>query len=56
VPAGVAVVLEVVLGVLGINKRVRGAAVERMPLWLRTLLQVRVLGGGEVSKGGAIWV
>jgi len=36
--AGAAVVLEVALGVLGISKRVRGAAAERVPLWLRILL------------------
>ena len=36
--AGVVVVLEVVLGVLGISKRVKGAAAEQMPLWLRILL------------------
>jgi len=35
---GVAAVLEVVLGVLGINKRVGGAVAEWMPLWLRILL------------------
>jgi hypothetical protein len=35
---GVIVVLEVVLGVLGISKRVGGAAIERVPLWLRILL------------------
>jgi len=29
---GVVVVLEVVLGVLGISKRVRGVAIEREPL------------------------
>ena len=34
----VIVVLEAVLGVLGISKRVGGAAIERMPLRLRILL------------------
>jgi len=33
VPAKVVVVPGVVLGVLGISKRVGGAAVERVPLW-----------------------
>ena len=50
----VAVVLEAALGVLGISKRV-GAAVERVSLRLRILLQVRVLGGGKVSRGGIVW-
>ena len=50
------VVLEVVLGVLGISKRVEGAVTERMPLRLRILLQVGVLGGGEVSRGGIVRV
>jgi len=35
---GVIAVPEVVLGVLGINKRVGGVVVEWMPLQLRTLL------------------
>ena len=35
---GVVVILEVVLGVLGISKRVGGVVVEWMPLQLRTLL------------------
>jgi len=35
---GVAVVLEVVLGVLGISKKVGGAVVEWMSLWLCILL------------------
>jgi hypothetical protein len=46
---GVIVVLEAVLGVLGISKRVGGAVIERMPLRLYISLQVGVLGGGEVS-------
>jgi hypothetical protein len=50
------IVLEAVLGVLGISKRVRGAAVERVPLWLCILPQVGVLGGGEVSRGGMVRV
>ena len=49
---GVIVVLEVVLGVLGISERVGGAATERMPLRLCISLRVGVLGGGEVSRGG----
>ena len=32
VPAGVAVVLKVILGVLGISKRVKEVVVERIPL------------------------
>ena len=56
VPAGAVVVLEVVLGVLGISKRVKGAVVERVPLRLRILLRVRALGGGEVSRGGMVRV
>ena len=44
------VVLKAVLGVLGISKRVEGAAVELVPLRLR----IRVLGGGEASKGGIV--
>jgi hypothetical protein len=35
---GVIVVLEVVLGILGISKRVRGVATKRVPLRLRILL------------------
>jgi len=54
--AGAVVVLKAVLGVLGISKRVGGAVAERVPLWLRILLQVRVLGGGEVSARGIVWV
>jgi len=56
VPVGVAAVLEVALGILGISKRVGGAATERVPLWLRILLQVGVLGGREVSRGGMVRV
>ena len=54
--AGVAVVLKAAPGVLGISKRVKKIAVERVPLQLYILLQVRVLGGGEVSKGGVMRV
>ena len=46
---GVVVVLKVVPGVLGISERVGGAA-EQVPLQLHTLLQVKVFGGGGVSK------
>ena len=51
-----AIVLEVILGVLGISKRVKGAVIEWVPLQLRTSLQVGVLGGREVFKGGIVWV
>ena len=51
--AGVAVVLKAVLSVLGISKKVGGVA-KRIPLWLRILLRVKVLGGGKISKGGGI--
>jgi len=54
--AGAAVVLEAVLGVLGISKRVGGAAAERMPLRLRISLRVRVLGEEKVSRGGMVRV
>jgi hypothetical protein len=50
------IVLEAALGVLGISKRVEGAVTEWVPLQLRILLQVGVLGGGEVSKGGIVRV
>ena len=46
---GVVVVLEVVLGVPGISKRI-GGAVKQVPLQLRILLQVKVFRGGRVSK------
>jgi len=52
----VVAVLEAVLGVLGISKRVGGAAIERMPLRLRILLQVGVFRGGEVSRRGIVRV
>jgi hypothetical protein len=32
------IVLEIALGILGISKRVEGAAIERVPLRLRILL------------------
>jgi len=35
-----------------IGERVKGAVVERVPLWLCVLLQVGVLMGGEVLVGG----
>jgi hypothetical protein len=50
------IVLEVVLRILGISKRVGGVAIERVPLRLRILLQVGVLGGGEVFRGGIVRV
>ena len=53
---GVAAVLEIVLGVLGIGKRVGGVAAERVPLRLHILLQIGVLRGEEVSRGGMVWV
>ena len=40
--------------VLAIGERVRGAAVERVPLWLCVLLRVGVLMGGEVLVGGGV--
>ena len=48
------IVLEVVLDILGISKRVRGVVIERVPLQLRISLQVGVLEGGEVSRGGIV--
>jgi len=54
--AGAVVVLEAAPGVLGISKRVEGAAAEQIPLRLRILLRVRVLGEGEVSKEGIVRV
>ena len=51
-PAKVAVVPEVAPGVLKISKKIKGATVERVPLQLYILLQMEVLGGGKVSKGG----
>ena len=51
--AGVAVVPKAAPGVLGISERVK-KTVERIPLRLRVLLQVEVLGGREVSKGGVV--
>ena len=56
VPAGVVVVLEAALGVPGISERVGGVAAEQIPLRLCILLRVKVLGGKEVFKGGAVWV
>jgi len=53
---GVAVVPKAALGVLEISKRVKRAAAEQAPLRLRILLQVRVLGEGEVSRGGIVRV
>ena len=50
---GVAAVLKAVLGVPGISERVREVA-EQIPLQLYILLQVGVLGEGEVSKGEVI--
>ena len=52
-PAGVVVVLKAAPGVPGISKRVKGAA-KRIPLQLYILLQVGVLGGEEVFKGGVM--
>jgi len=54
--AGAVVVLEAVLGVPGISKRVEEVAAEWVPLWLRILLRVRFLGGGEVSIRGMVRV
>ena len=49
-----AVAAIVVPGVLAIGKRVRGAAVERVPLRPCVLLRVGVLMGGEVLVGGGV--
>ena len=49
-----AVVVIVVPGVLAIGKRVRGAAVERVPLRPCVLLRVGVLIGRKVLVGGGI--
>ena len=51
-----AVVAIVAPSVLAIGKRVRGAAVERVPLRPCVLLRVGVLIGGEVSVGGGVVV
>ena len=51
--AGVAVVLKTVLGVLGISKKVGGAA-KRVPLQLHILLRVRVFRRGGIFKGGVV--
>jgi hypothetical protein len=48
------VVVIAVPSVLAIGKRVRGAAVERVPLRPCVLLQVGVLIGGEVLVGGGV--
>jgi len=53
---GAVVVPGAVLGMLEISKRVGGAAAERVPLRPRILLQVRVLGKGEVFRGGMVRV
>jgi len=42
--------------VLGLSKRVGGIAAERVPLRLYILLQVGVLEGGEVFRGGIVRV
>jgi hypothetical protein len=51
-----AVVVIAVPGVLAISKRVRGAAVERVPLRPCVLLRVGVLIGGKVLVGGGVVV
>ena len=48
------VVVIAVPGVLVISKRVREAAVERVPLRPCVLLRVGVLMGGEVLVGGGV--
>ena len=53
---GVAGVPGVVLGVIGISRKVEGAAAKRVPLWLCISLQIGVLGGGKVSRGGVVRV
>ena len=52
--AGVATVLEIVLGILRISKKVGGAATEWVLLWLYILLQVKILKRKEVFKRGVI--
>ena len=44
------IVLEAVLGVPGINKRVKKAVIKQMPLRLHISLQVKVLRKEEVFK------
>ena len=48
-PAGV-IVLETVLGMPGISKRIKRAVIKQIPLQLRISLRVEVLGGEKVSK------
>ena len=54
--AKVVVILEAAPGVPGISKKVEGIAAKWIPLQLHILLQMEVLGGGEVFKGGAVQV
>ena len=54
--AGVAAVLKVVLGVLGISKRVKRVVVEWIPLQLYILLRIGVLKGRKVLKKKVVWV
>jgi len=49
-----AVIVTVAPGVLVISKRVKGVAVERVPLRPCVLLQVGVLIAGEVLVGGGV--
>ena len=53
---GVVIVLKVAPGVLGISEKVKGVVAEWVFLRLYISLQVGVLGGGEVSRGGIMRV
>ena len=55
-PVKVVVVLEAAPGVLGISERVGEVVVKQIPLRLYILLQVKILGGGKVSKEGVVQV
>jgi len=51
---GVVIVPKAVLGVPGISIKVGEVMVKWIPLQLRILLQVGVLGGREVSRGEVV--
>ena len=52
--AGATTVLKTAPRVLAISERVKGVTVEQIPLQLYILLQVKVLGRGEVFKKGIV--